>query len=65
MACSGRWAGAALRATTPRSAVLRVILQRNVLDRQRWSTHEELRISIVTWKGGPITADAGKRASAG
>ena len=25
------------------------LLQRNVLDRQRWSTREELRIAIVTW----------------
>ena len=25
------------------------LLQRNVLDRQRWSTRDELRIAIVTW----------------
>ena len=25
------------------------LLQRNILDRQRWSTREELRIAIVTW----------------
>ena len=25
------------------------LLQRNVLDRQRWTTREELRIAIVTW----------------
>lgn len=25
------------------------LLQRNVLDRQRWSTREQLRIAIVTW----------------
>ncbi|WHU49902.1 IS3 family transposase [Gordonia sp. L191] len=25
------------------------LLQRNVLDRQRWATREELRIAIVTW----------------
>ncbi|MEU8952645.1 IS3 family transposase, partial [Streptomyces sp. NPDC048489] len=24
-------------------------LQKNVLDRRSWSTHEELRIAIVTW----------------
>ena len=25
------------------------LLQKNVLDRKRWKTHEELRIAIVTW----------------
>ncbi|MBG6216119.1 transposase InsO family protein [Arthrobacter sp. CAN_A6] len=25
------------------------LLQKNVLDRQRWSTKEELRLAIVTW----------------
>ena len=25
------------------------LLQKNVLDRQRWHTREELRIAIVTW----------------
>lgn len=25
------------------------LLQRNVLDRHRWTTREELRIAIVTW----------------
>jgi putative transposase len=25
------------------------LLQRNVLDRQRWSTRHELRLAIVTW----------------
>ena len=25
------------------------LLQRNVLDRRRWATREELRIAIVTW----------------
>jgi len=25
------------------------LLQKNVLDRQRWSTREDLRLSIVTW----------------
>jgi hypothetical protein len=25
------------------------LLQKNVLDRQRWATREELRIAIVTW----------------
>ena len=25
------------------------LLQKNVLDRRRWATREELRIAIVTW----------------
>jgi putative transposase len=25
------------------------LLQRNVLDRQRWRTRQELRLAIVTW----------------
>jgi transposase InsO family protein len=25
------------------------VLQRNVLDRQRWSTRAQLRLAIVTW----------------
>jgi putative transposase len=25
------------------------LLQRNVLDRRRWTTRDELRIAIVTW----------------
>lgn len=25
------------------------LLQKNVLDRRVWATHEELRIAIVTW----------------
>ena len=25
------------------------LLQKNVLDRQRWSTREELRVAIVIW----------------
>jgi transposase InsO family protein len=25
------------------------LLQRNVLDRQRWATRDELRLEIVTW----------------
>jgi putative transposase len=24
-------------------------LQKNVLDRQRWATREELRLAIITW----------------
>ena len=25
------------------------LLQKNVLDRQRWNTREELRLAIITW----------------
>ena len=25
------------------------LLQKNVLDRQRWTTREELRLEIITW----------------
>ncbi|MDJ0005954.1 IS3 family transposase, partial [Rhodococcus fascians] len=25
------------------------LVQKNVLDRQRWSTREQLRLAIVTW----------------
>lgn len=25
------------------------LLQKNVLDRQRWSTRQELRLAIITW----------------
>ena len=25
------------------------LLQKNVLDRRRWSTRQELRLAIVTW----------------
>ncbi len=25
------------------------LLQKNVLDRQRWTTREQLRVAIVTW----------------
>ncbi|QDB79604.1 hypothetical protein FE251_09640 [Georgenia wutianyii] len=32
------------------------LLEKNVLDRRSWTTHEELRIAIVTGSSGPITA---------
>lgn len=28
---------------------IRLLEQENVLDRQRWATHAELRIAVVTW----------------
>jgi transposase InsO family protein len=36
---SGRWAGSAFFS----------LLQKNVLDRQRWANREELRVAIVIW----------------
>jgi hypothetical protein len=37
-------------ATTPRwRRSFFALLQKNVLDRQRWATREELRPAIITW----------------
>ena len=33
----------------PASQSFFALLQKNVLDRQRWSSREELRLAIVTW----------------
>ena len=40
--------------TLPRSMILvsqsfLALLQKNVLDRRSWTTHDQLRIAIVTW----------------
>lgn len=32
------------------------MLQKNVLDSQRWGTREELRLAIISWLSGRITA---------
>ena len=40
------------------------LLQKNVLDRQRWTTRQQLRIAIITWIERTSTADADKPASA-
>lgn len=42
------------------------LLQKNVLDRRRWDTREQLRIAIVTWTGSnaPTTDAAAKPDSA-
>ena len=32
-----------------RHGIVLALLQRNVLDRRRWNTRDELRIAIVTW----------------
>ena len=40
------------------------LLQKNVLDRQRWATRDELRLAIITWIERPTTADADNDASA-
>ena len=40
------------------------LLQKNVLDRQRWATREELQDAIVFWIERPITAaDASARSA--
>ena len=48
-AWSDRWAESAPPATTPPWRASSALLQKNVLDRQRWATRDELRIAIVTW----------------
>jgi transposase InsO family protein len=35
--------------TRPHSQSFFALLQKNVLDRQRWNTREELRLAIITW----------------
>jgi hypothetical protein len=40
------------------------LLQKNVLDRRRWDTRQQLRIAIITWIE-PTTVDAGRSAWAG
>ena len=40
------------------------LLQDNILDRQRWSTREQLRLAIVTLIERTITASAANDASA-
>jgi transposase InsO family protein len=32
-----------------RHGIFLALLQKNVLDRQRWATREQLRLAIVTW----------------
>lgn len=46
---SAPWAGSAPPVTTPPWRVFFSLLQKNVLDRRRWDTREELRIAIDTW----------------
>ena len=33
------------------------LLQKNVLDRRRWNSRQEIRIAMITWINGPTTAD--------
>jgi putative transposase len=40
------------------------LLQRNVLDRQRWTPRPELRLAIVTWIERTITVAGGNAPSA-
>ncbi len=37
------------------------LLQKNVLDRQRWATREELRLAIVTWIERTCPGSSGRR----
>ena len=48
-ACAGRWAGSAPAPTTPPWSRSSRLLQKNVLNRRRWTTREQLRLAIVTW----------------
>jgi transposase len=38
-------------------------VRENVLNRRRWSTREDLRLAIVTWSNGPVTAADARPAS--
>lgn len=40
-----------------------LLLQKNVLDRQRWLTRQELRLAITTWIEEPTTAGVGSDGS--
>jgi hypothetical protein len=40
------------------------LLQKNVLNRRRWTTREDLRLAIVIWIERPTIDDAGKEPSA-
>jgi hypothetical protein len=40
------------------------LLQKNVLDRQRWATREQLRLAIVVWIEGTSTAAGARTPSA-
>jgi hypothetical protein len=40
------------------------LLQRNVLDRRRWTTRDQLRVAIVTRSSGPTTDAAARPPSA-
>ena len=44
-----RWAGSAPARDNAAMESFFALLQKNVLDRQRWQTREELRLAIVTW----------------
>ena len=40
------------------------LLQKNVLNRKRWATREELRLAIITWITNTYTAAAGRTPAA-
>ena len=47
--CAARWAGSAPARDNAAMESFFALLQKNVLDRQRWHTRDELRLAIVTW----------------
>ncbi|BBC66745.1 hypothetical protein NJB1907f44_46540 [Mycobacterium marinum] len=47
--CSAPWGKSAPPGTNAAMESFFYLLQRNVMDRQRWATRDDLRIAIVTW----------------
>ena len=46
---AARWAGSGPARTTPPWSPFFSLLQKNVLNRQRWTSREQLRLTIVIW----------------
>jgi len=44
-----RWVGMARAVITPQWNLSSPYYKKNVLERQRWATREELRLAIATW----------------
>jgi putative transposase len=49
MSSSGRWAGVGACGDNAAMESFFALLQKNVLDTQRWATREDLRVAIVVW----------------
>ena len=45
----GRWGGVGACGDNAAMESFFALLQKNVPDRQRWATREELRLAIITW----------------